>query len=86
METKRISLDLSEKDHAEMERLMAFAVAASQLDAQRSPEEELQRRKAEAEQSTVTLSNTLAEMQMRGVNRAPTQNDQAEQESPVGIG
>ena len=37
METKRISLDLSEKDYAEMERLMAFAAAASQLDAQRSP-------------------------------------------------
>ena len=137
METNRIVLDLSEKDRAEMQRLMAFvgirtesefvsnaielfrwaagemlssrcvgsfdkmgqsvealeipslapfAAAASRLDAKRSSEEELQRRKAEAEQTTVSLSDILAEMQMRGVNRAPTQNDQAEQASPVGVG
>ncbi len=130
METKRIALELSEKERAEMERLMAFAgipsesefvsnalelfrwaaeemlysrcvgsfdklgesvkviempclapfaAAASRLDAKRSPEAELQRRKAEAEQSTVLLSDILAEMQMRGANRAPIWNDHAEQ-------
>ncbi len=137
METNRIPLDLSEKERAEMERLMAFAgiktesefvsnalelfrwaaeemlysrcvgsfdtqgqsvqtlempclapfaAAANRLDAKRSTEEELQRRKIEAEQSTVSLTDILAEMQSRGVNRAPTQNDPAEQASPVGVG
>ncbi len=69
----------------EMPCLAPFATAASRLDAKRSPEAELQRRKAEAEQSMVTLSDILAEMQLRGVNRAPIQNDQVERASPVGV-
>ena len=75
METKRISLDLSEKDYAEMERLMAFAAAASQLDAQRSPEEELQRRKAEDAKTYRPLSEIMAEMHQLGVNCAKSQKD-----------
>ena len=113
METNRIVLDLSEKDRAEMERLMAFAgiqtesefvsnaiamfrwaagemlssrcvgsfdkmgqavealempslapfaAAASRLDAKRSSEEELQRRKAEDAKTYRPLSEIMAEM------------------------
>ena len=46
--------------------LAPFAAAASRLDALRSPEAELQRQRSEAEQSTATLSDILAKMQMRG--------------------
>ncbi len=137
METNRIPLDLSEKERAEIERLMAFAgiktesefvsnalelfrwaaeemlysrcvgsfdtqgqsvqtlempclapfaAAASRLDAKRSTEEELQRRKIEDTKIYRPLSEIMAEMHQREVNRAKSQEDRQNHESLARVG
>ncbi len=70
----------------EMERLMAFAAAASRLDAKRSTEEELQRRKTEDAKSYRPLSEIMAEMHQREVNRAKSQEDRQNHESLARVG
>lgn len=54
----------------EMPSLAPFAAAASRLDAKRSAEDELQRRKAEDAKTYRPLSEIMAEMHQLEVNRA----------------
>lgn len=54
----------------EMPSLALFAAAASLLDAKRSTEDELQRRKAEDAKTYRPLSEIMAEMHQLEVNRA----------------